>query len=214
MKMRRGQARERQRVEQEKLDRERGEQERQRAEELRLERERQEQERQRAEQARLDRESQEQERQRAERIPPDQEPSVQEHPEQLRQSSVRPPQKWVRRKWRILCVGISVSCLAFYSGGTLFVSGTVTDEGINPIAGCHVFLTDQEIGFEESGMTTDSEGQYRLLLNPWKTYRLDFEASGYKRTIRRNLRVNGLWISVDPRMQRGDSADFVELNLD
>lgn len=81
-----------------------------------------------------------------------------------------------------LLLVLSFGCLtAFGQTGTASIRGTVNDPQGNVVAGATVSLTNTERNFSRT-QTTNQDGDYAFIAVPPGTYRLDVEASGFKKT--------------------------------
>ena len=111
----------------------------------------------------------------------------------------------------ILIIGLSLlnSAPAFSQGSTGRILGTVTDQSGGAVAGAAVTVTDTARGTSRN-LTTDDAGEYNAPGLTPSTYKVHFEAKGFKTIDRQNviLEVNGN-IRVDAQLQPGDVSQTI-----
>ena len=87
-----------------------------------------------------------------------------------------------------LLVALVSSITALAQQGTSTIRGTVRDPQDNVVAGATVTLTNAEKSFTRS-QTTNQDGDYAFSSVPPGTYRLDVEATGFKKTAVTDVRA-------------------------
>ncbi len=99
----------------------------------------------------------------------------------------------------------------FAQSGTSGVSGTVTDQTGAVVPGATVTLSNPSTGFSRTATTTDG-GRYNFTSLPPSTYRIEVEASGFKKLL--NTAVAALIdspVSLDLVLEAGDISVVVDV---
>jgi len=91
----------------------------------------------------------------------------------------------------VLCFILLMSGVAFAQTGSSSLRGIVTDSQGRAVAGANVTLTNQEKNFTRT-QTTNDDGLYVFTSVPPGTYRLEVEASGFKKAA-----VSGVHAQID-----------------
>src|SRR5438105_5440387 len=93
-------------------------------------------------------------------------------------------------------------------------SGTVSDPSGSAVPGSRVTLTNVGTNESRSAKASDS-GYFSFPLLPPATYRMEAEASGFKRFIRDNLKLDvALALTVDIRMEIGAATESVTVSAE
>jgi hypothetical protein len=90
--------------------------------------------------------------------------------------------------------------------GTGSVRGTVADQQGNAIAGATVTISNESRNFTRS-QTTNDDGGYNFSLLPPGTYRVEVEASGFKKVVLTNVDAK-----VDTPVERNISVEIGDIN--
>ncbi|MCA1624665.1 MAG: carboxypeptidase-like regulatory domain-containing protein [Acidobacteria bacterium] len=102
----------------------------------------------------------------------------------------------------------------YAQSGTTGISGTVTDQNGAGVPGATVRVINPETGFNRS-VTTNDEGQYNFPSISPATYRIEVEASNFKKTIKSDIRaLVDSPINVDIPLQAGDVSAVVDVTAD
>jgi hypothetical protein len=95
--------------------------------------------------------------------------------------------------------------------GTTGISGTVTDQTGAAVPGATVRLVNTAIGFERT-VTTNDEGKYNFPTIQPATYRVEVEASNFKKSIRSDVQaLVDSPIIIDIRLEPGDVTAVVNV---
>src|SRR5436305_12418896 len=89
------------------------------------------------------------------------------------------------RRWQILfplAVFIFAACAFGQGGGSVAITGTVTDPSGAVLAGAHIKVTQKNTSATRTN-TTDSSGQFNVPSLPPATYTVSVEAPGFKRYV-------------------------------
>jgi hypothetical protein len=98
--------------------------------------------------------------------------------------------------------------------GTTGISGTVTDQTGAAVPGATVRLVNTAIGFERT-VTTNDEGKYNFPTIQPATYRVEVEASNFKKSIRSDVQaLVDSPIIIDIRLEPGDVTAVVNVTSD
>lgn len=110
----------------------------------------------------------------------------------------------------LVVVGL-FSSVAFGQGTTGAIAGTVQDQSGAAVAGATVTATDPASSFKKD-VVTSTEGYYRLDLLPVGVYTITAEASGFKRAVINEIRLNVSDVrSVDVKMEVGQVTEEVNV---
>jgi Carboxypeptidase regulatory-like domain/TonB dependent receptor len=109
----------------------------------------------------------------------------------------------------LLCLVFCASALAQSTGGRIL--GRVADPTGAVLAGVKVKLVNQATGVERS-TTADNDGNYNFIEVPVGDYRLEFDQTGFKKNIRRDVGLNlNQVITLNMIMQVGQTQETVEV---
>ncbi|MGH9493922.1 MAG: carboxypeptidase-like regulatory domain-containing protein, partial [Candidatus Sulfotelmatobacter sp.] len=115
----------------------------------------------------------------------------------------------LRARWPVVCLAVATSfllpTLLFGQGTTGRVLGRVSDPSGAILPGVSVTLVNEATGVSRDAKTSDS-GDYDFVEVPVGTYRLEFDLTGFKKNVRRNvsLDINQV-ITLNMTMQIGAS---------
>lgn len=110
-----------------------------------------------------------------------------------------------------LAVSLSFPILLFAQGTTGRILGRVSDPSSAVLAGVTVTLVNQATNVSRN-MQTNGSGDYDFVEVPVGTYRLEFDFSGFKKNVRRDvvLDVNQV-VTLNMTMQLGESKEIVDV---
>lgn len=102
--------------------------------------------------------------------------------------------------------------IAFSQSNTGTFSGTVTDPSGAAIANVQVSVVDIDTNFQ-SRATTNADGLWRVSSLQPSTYRITFEAAGFKRMVQSGLELHvGDVIPVNATLELGQLSDSVQVS--
>ena len=120
--------------------------------------------------------------------------------------------RMLRARLFVLSVCLALAMPAFCQTTTGTITGTITDPSGAAIPNVRVTVVQTETNFE-SKATTNSEGLYRVPALIPGTYRVTFEADGFKRTVQDGLMLRvGDVLPVNGSLQLGQLTDSVEVS--
>ena len=114
---------------------------------------------------------------------------------------------------RLLSLLVFTSAIAFYYGqNTGTITGTVTDPSGAAIPNVKIVVVQTDTNFE-SRAVTNAEGIYRVQSLQPGTYRVTFEAAGFKRLVRRALDLSvGDVLPVNATLEVGALTESVQVS--
>ncbi len=120
----------------------------------------------------------------------------------------------VKRAYTLIFVVIFVACACVtaqvFTNGTLL--GTVEDASGAVIEGASVRIFREGTDFRRE-VTTDAEGDYRLLDVPIGTYRLEVEKPGFRKVVRTGISLSaGQSLRVDTKLDVGSVSSTVNVD--
>ncbi|MBY0508503.1 MAG: TonB-dependent receptor [Bryobacteraceae bacterium] len=109
----------------------------------------------------------------------------------------------------ILLFGLTTA--AWAQIGTSTMTGRVTDASGAIVPNCNVTVVQKATNFT-SNTKTNEEGLYRVLSLQPGTYKVTFEAAGFKKTVRDDIELRtGDTLAVDSAMQVGQTTEQIEV---
>src|SRR5215471_6790941 len=115
-----------------------------------------------------------------------------------------------RSRWLVLLAFSSTLLYAQVSTGT--ITGTTTDTTGAVVPNVKVTVVHIETNFE-SHAVTNTEGLYRMMSLQPGTYRVVFEAPGFKRFVQAGIDLNvGAVLPVNARLEVGQLTESVQVS--
>lgn len=116
----------------------------------------------------------------------------------------------MRLLFLIVLTGVSVLS-SFAQSGTSGIRGTVSDQNGATVAGAAVMLTNPETGFSRT-VTSGSDGGYNFLGIPPATYRIEIQASGFKKLVSSNVQaLVDSAVNLNLALETGDVSAVVDV---
>ncbi len=115
----------------------------------------------------------------------------------------------MKRLFFLLCL---TSAIAIAQIGTSTMTGRVTDSSGAIVPNCSVSVVQKATNFTSTTKTND-DGIYRVLSLQPGIYRVTFEASGFKKSVRDEIELRtGDTLAVDSAMQVGQVTEQIEVS--
>ncbi len=114
----------------------------------------------------------------------------------------------------ILAIGLLLPTLAWSQAVTATLLGTVTDASGASVPGASVTATDTGTGVSRKA-STNQEGIYTLPYLTPGTYRVEVEATGFKKVVRDNIELSAtISTRVDASLEPGQLTEVVEVRAE